>query len=52
MEELEFLKKKLDSPAPSKTMIMTIKDELIKRVIGLPFDAAKWFGPEIFQGLQ
>lgn len=48
-DELEFLRKKLDSTTPSKTVIKTIKDELIKRVIGLPFDAAKWFGPEILQ---
>lgn len=50
-DELEFLKKKLDSTTPPKNVIKTIKDELIKRVIGLPFDAAKWFGPEILQGL-
>jgi len=50
-DELEFLKKKLDSTTPSKTVIKTIKDELIKRVIGLPFDAAKWFGPEILERL-
>lgn len=50
-DELEFLKKKLDSSAPSKSVVKTIKDELIKRVVGLPFDAAKWFGPQILQGL-
>lgn len=48
-DELEFLKKKLDSTTPPKTVIKTIKDELIKRVIGLPFDAAKWFGADILQ---
>ena len=50
-DELEFLKKKLDSAAPNKSVVKTIKDELIKRVIGLPFDAAKWFGPEILERL-
>lgn len=50
-DELEFLKKKLDSTAPSKSVVKTIKDELIKRVVGLPFDAAKWFGPQFLQGL-
>jgi hypothetical protein len=50
-DELEFLRKKLDSTAPSKTVIKTINDELIKRVVGLPFDAAKWFGPEILERL-
>jgi hypothetical protein len=37
--------------SPNKSVVKTIKDELIKRVVGLPFDAAKWFGPEIIQGL-
>lgn len=50
-DELEFLKKKLDSTTPSKSVVKTIKDELIKRVVGLPFDAAKWFGPQFLQGL-
>lgn len=51
-DELEFLKRKLDSPAPPRSVIKTIKDELLKRVIGLPFDAAKWLGPEMIQGLS
>jgi hypothetical protein len=46
-----FLRKKLDSAAPSKSVVKTIKDELIKRVVGLPFDATKWFGPEILERL-
>jgi hypothetical protein len=28
-------------------VVKTIEDELIKRVVGSPFDAAKWFGTEI-----
>jgi hypothetical protein len=32
-------------------VIKTIKDELVKRVVGLPFEVAKWFGPEILQWL-
>jgi len=50
-DELVFLKKKLDSAAPNKSVVKTIKDELVKRVVGLPFDVAKWFGPKILQGL-
>lgn len=43
-EELEFLKKKLEATAPSKTLIKTVKEELVKRLIGLPFDVAKIMG--------
>ena len=40
------------TPAAGTDLLQIVHiNEEIKRVVGLPFDAAKWFGPEILQGL-
>jgi hypothetical protein len=42
--DLETLKRKLDSSTPPKPMIKVVKEELVKRLMGLPFDALKLLG--------
>jgi DNA-binding MarR family transcriptional regulator len=43
-EDLEFIKRKLQAPAPSKPLLQTAKEELVKKLVGLPLDAAKAAG--------
>ncbi|MBS1582954.1 MAG: hypothetical protein JST66_12205 [Bacteroidetes bacterium] len=42
--DLEYIKRKLDAPEPSKSLLQTAKNELVKKLVGLPIDVAKSLG--------
>lgn len=42
--DLDYIKRKLNEPEPSKSLLQTLKEELVKKLVCLPIDVVKSLG--------